>query len=72
MQSKSMLRPIVIAAILAAGLAGCQKEGPMERAGKSIDQAVENAKETVRPEGTLEKAGKSVDQAIDKASSATK
>ncbi|MBL8439155.1 MAG: hypothetical protein JNM61_13225 [Zoogloeaceae bacterium] len=72
MQRKAMLRSIVIVAIIAAGLVGCEKEGPMERAGKSIDQAVDSAKEAVRPEGTLEKAGKSVDQAIDKASGGSK
>jgi hypothetical protein len=30
--------------ILLVGLSGCNKEGPMERAGKKVDKAVENIK----------------------------
>lgn len=45
---------IVFAVLLAGGLAACEKrEGPMERAGKQVDQAVE-------------KTGKKIEQAGDK------
>jgi predicted small lipoprotein YifL len=30
--------------VLIAGLSGCQKEGPLERAGKKVDKAVEDIK----------------------------
>ena len=30
--------------ILIVGLSGCNKEGPMERAGKKVDKAVEDIK----------------------------
>jgi len=38
---------IVLVALLVAGLYGCKKEGPAERAGKNIDKAFEGAKEAV-------------------------
>lgn len=44
--------------LLAAGVAGCQKqEGPAERAGKSMDNAVQKAGESI------ERAGKQVQDA---------
>jgi hypothetical protein len=46
---------------------GCQREGPVEKAGKQVDQAVEGAKDKLNPEGPIEKAGKKVDQAVDDA-----
>ena len=36
---------IVVVTLLAGGIYGCKKEGPAERAGKRIDQAIEDAKE---------------------------
>jgi len=36
---------IVVATLLVAGVYGCKKEGPAERAGKNIDNALESAKE---------------------------
>jgi len=47
------------------GLAtGCAPEGPAERAGKSLDQAAENAKDAINPPGPAEKAGRAVDKAV--------
>jgi len=40
--------------VLTAGLSGCTKEGPVEKAGKKIDQTVEKAGEHI------EKAGEKV------------
>jgi hypothetical protein len=44
---------------------GCEREGPAQRAGKGIDQAVEAAKDKLDPAGPAEKAGKKVDRAIE-------
>ena len=46
---------------------GCESEGPVEKAGKKVDQAVEGAKDKINPEGPVEKAGKKVDQAVEDA-----
>ena len=43
---------------------GCAPEGPAEKAGKSLDQAAENAKDAINPPGTAEKAGRAVDKAV--------
>ena len=48
----------LIMLVLIVGLSGCRKEGPMERAGKKVDQTVEKAGEQI------EKAGESVKDAV--------
>jgi len=52
-----------------AQLSACAKhEGPVERAGKKIDNAVDNVKDGESPfhkKGTAEKAGEAVDDAVD-------
>ena len=48
----------MIMIVLIIGLSGCKKEGPMERAGKKVDQTVEKAGEQI------EKAGESVQDAV--------
>jgi hypothetical protein len=48
----------LIMLVLIVGLFGCKKEGPMERAGKKVDQTVEKAGEQI------EKAGESVQDAV--------
>jgi hypothetical protein len=35
---------------------GCERQGPVEKAGKQVDQAVEAAKDKVNPEGPVEKS----------------
>lgn len=68
MKIKQGVTSLLAAAALATMLMGCQKEeGPMEKAGKSVDQAIEKAKDAVDPKGPLEKAGESADKAIEKA-----
>ena len=42
---------LIIAALLALGAAGCEREGPAERAGESIDRGVERAGEAVENAG---------------------
>ena len=46
---------------------GCKQEGPVEKAGKQVDQAVEGVKDKLNPEGPVEKAGKKVDQVVEDA-----
>jgi uncharacterized protein YjbJ (UPF0337 family) len=36
---------IMVVALLIAGIYGCEKEGPAEKAGKKLDQAMEDAKD---------------------------
>jgi predicted small lipoprotein YifL len=49
-----------------ASLAGCQEEGPAERAGKGVDKAARDLKDAVNPPGPAEKAGRAVDDALNK------
>ena len=48
----------LVLGILAAGLSGCKKEGPMERTGKEIDKAAEKTGDTI------EKAGDKIKDAV--------
>ena len=47
-----------------AAFAGCEDEGPAEKAGASIDKGVQDVKDTVNPPGAGEKAGREVDKAL--------
>jgi hypothetical protein len=38
----------IIAAGLIIGLVGCEKEGPMEKAGKAVDESVEKAEKAIK------------------------
>jgi hypothetical protein len=49
---------VLVLGILAAGLSGCKKEGPMERSGKEIDKAAEKAGDKI------EKAGDKIKDAV--------
>ena len=44
--------------VLAVGISGCTKEGPVEKAGKKIDKTIEKAGEQI------EKAGEKVQDAV--------
>jgi predicted small lipoprotein YifL len=46
---------ILVMTALFAGISGCKKEGPLERAGKSIDKAVEKSGDQI------EKVGKKIE-----------
>ncbi|MFO0889267.1 MAG: hypothetical protein U0790_09025 [Isosphaeraceae bacterium] len=63
-QSKVTLRylfPLLVGGLLP--LAGCQ-EGPAERAGKQIDNAARDARDTINPpSGPVEAAGRKIDDA---------
>jgi hypothetical protein len=45
-------------------VSSCKEKGPAEKAGESIDKAVDEVKDAVDPKGPLEKAGEKVDEAI--------
>lgn len=49
----------LVLGIALAGLAGCEQEGPAERAGKAIDNAAEQAGEKI------EKAGEKIRDAVE-------
>lgn len=54
----------VLGGLIAFG-AGCEAEkGPGEKAGESVDKAVQKAKDAVDPAGPAEKAGRAVDDTI--------
>jgi hypothetical protein len=58
----AFLAPLIFGAFVSLG--GCESEGPAEKAGKSIDRGVQNAKDAVNPPGPIEKAGREVDKAL--------
>ena len=67
---EAMIRVLGSALLVMGGAlvgVGCERQGPVEKAGKQVDQAVEAAKDKLNPEGPVEKAGKKVDQAVDDA-----
>jgi hypothetical protein len=48
MKSNRSVAAILAAVVLIAGLGGCEKEGPMERAGKQVDKAVEKTGDKIK------------------------
>jgi hypothetical protein len=58
----------MVAVVLALVLVGCEKEeGPAEKMGNKVDQAVENLAERVDSQGPAEKAGEQIDQTTNEA-----
>lgn len=54
-------------------LVGCEKQGSAEKAGKQLDNAVEEASEKIEEAGkkldnTMEEAGEKIDNAVEEAS----
>jgi predicted small secreted protein len=54
--NKTVSAALIMSALLVA-LSGCQKEGPAEQAGKSVDKAMEQAGQQI------EKAGEKIQEA---------
>ena len=48
--------------LVVLALAGCRQEGPAERAGKQLDEAVDDL---TKPKGPAERAGETLDKAVD-------
>ena len=44
---KKLAMPVVAGMLLLGGLAACDREGPMERAGEKVDRSVERAGDKV-------------------------
>lgn len=64
--NKTRLIAAIFAGAMCLGLTACDKsssEGPMETAGKHVDNAASNVKDAVTPDGPAEKAGKKIDNA---------
>lgn len=60
--SRKSVAIVLVAGMLVAGLSGCKKEeGPAERAGKAVDNAVQKAGEKI------EKAGEKIQDAAEDA-----
>jgi hypothetical protein len=60
---KSLLPALAILAALAA--TACTREGPAERAGRSLDRTGERVRDTVDPpRGPVERLGRSVDRTV--------
>jgi hypothetical protein len=58
---KKFSRALYIGLVVLA-LAGCRQEGPAERAGKQLDEAVDDL---TKPKGPAERAGEKLDKAVD-------
>ncbi|HVJ54808.1 MAG TPA: hypothetical protein VM689_20275 [Aliidongia sp.] len=55
---------LVICLIATVGaLAACDKEGPAEKTGKSLDNAGQSVKDAIDPPGPAQKAGRALDNA---------
>lgn len=52
--------------LLALGLGACEQQGPVERAGEQVDEAVDEAKEALDPQGPAESAGEKVDDTVER------
>ena len=65
---KRMMMCLILGLSIALFGACTKHEGPVERAGKRIDNAVDNVKDGDSPfhkKGSAEKAGEAVDDAVD-------
>ncbi len=60
-----MTRTLPFLFLLLFGLAACERAGPAERAGRSLDRAGETVRDTVDPpRGPVERLGRSVDRTV--------
>jgi predicted small lipoprotein YifL len=60
-----------LAATAALGMAACEKQGPLEKAGEEVDEAVDTVKNGGE-ESTASKVDDAVDEARDKVEDAAK
>lgn len=60
-----LLRSLLPALLVFSALAACDRGGPGERAGRSLDRAGERVRDTVDPpRGPAERLGRSVDRTV--------
>jgi hypothetical protein len=55
--------PVIFTAVLSIAMLGCEQEGPAERAGAQIDEAVEEGKDNL--EDAVETAGDKLEEVGD-------
>ena len=55
---------LLITTALSITFLGCEKEGPAEKVGESIDNAADSVKDAVTKDGPVENAGEAVDEAV--------
>ena len=61
---------VIFSCMIMVSFSACKKEGPAERAGKKMDEAVEKAGDKIKE--SAEKAGDKIEEAGDKVKEATK
>lgn len=68
----------VLGLALGTGVAGCSEQGPVEKAGETVDEAVEktgdrigDALDDMTSEGPMEEAGRKADETAEKAKEKT-
>jgi hypothetical protein len=64
----TVLKRLMVVALFvffSAVLPGCEREGPLERAGERADEAVEETKDAFTKDGPRERAGEKVDDAVE-------
>jgi ABC-type oligopeptide transport system substrate-binding subunit len=64
----SILKKLLLFGVLlglSALLLACSEQGPAERAGEKVDEAVESIQESLDPDGPAEEAGEQVDEAVE-------
>ncbi|MFA6055116.1 MAG: hypothetical protein WC769_07080 [Thermodesulfovibrionales bacterium] len=69
----SILKKIILvffSCMIIVSFTACKKEGPAERAGKKVDEAVEKAGEKIKE--SAKKAGDKIEEAGEKVKEATK
>ena len=62
--SPKKLSLVALTFLLTLTLVGCQPEGPAEKAGKGLDNAGKDLKNSVDPRGPAQKAGDKIDEAV--------
>ena len=62
MLSKNRFTRAFYIGLVVLAFAGCKQEGPAERAGKQLDEAVDDL---AKPKGPAERAGEKLDKAVD-------
>ena len=56
---------LLIPVLLTLALAACHREGPGERAGRSLDNAGQSVRDTIDPpRGPVESAGRKIDRTL--------
>lgn len=50
-QGKTLPITLLLATLMLVGLSGCEREGPVERAGKQVDKAAESVGDSLKDAG---------------------